>query len=169
MHGQPCEWSKTGSQILKISVIILCNICCSLLIFFFSNVEWDPYCKVKSMLENLKLQDLFQKFFDNCIRVSFLLIFGALLSDAGIYHINYGFTRGFPALRKAVNNTLGKISYLFTCVWYCQSAADTSLAFRATRSGWWMNSKAFTILNPRFFVGMCSDYGCLQTVTFKLS
>ena len=84
--------------------------------FFFSNVEWDPYCKVKSMLENLKLQDLFQKFFDNCIRVSFLLIFGALLSDAGIYHINYGVTRGFPALRKAVNNTLGKISYFFTCV-----------------------------------------------------
>ena len=116
MHGQPCEWSKTGSQILKISVIILCNMCCSVLIFFFSNVEWDPYCKVKSMLENLRLQDLFQKFFDNCIRVSFLLIFGALLSDAGIYHINYGFTRGFPALRKAVINTLGKISYLFTCV-----------------------------------------------------
>ena len=116
MHGQPCEWSKTGNQILKISVIILCNICCSVLIFFFSNVEWDPYCKVKSMLENLKLQDLFQKFFDNCIRVSFLLIFGALLSDAGIYHINYGVTRGFPALRKAVNNTLGKISYFFTCV-----------------------------------------------------
>ena len=84
--------------------------------FFFSNVEWDPYCKVKSMLENLKLQDLFQKFFDNCIRVSFLLIFGALLYDAGIYHINYGVTGGFPALRKAVNNTLGKISYFFTCV-----------------------------------------------------
>ena len=38
------------------------------------------------MLENLKLQDLFQKFFDNCIRVSFLLIFGALLSNAVIYH-----------------------------------------------------------------------------------
>ena len=115
MHGQPCEWSKTGSQILKISVIILCNMlfCFN---FFFSNVEWDPYCKVKSMLENLKLQDLFQKFFDNCIRVSFLLIFGALLPDAGIYHINYGVTRGFPALRKAVNNTLGKISYFFTCV-----------------------------------------------------
>ena len=110
------EWSKTGSQILKISVIILCKICCSVLIFFFSNVEWDPYCKVKLMLENLKLQDLFQKFFDNCIRVSFLLIFGALLSNTGIYHINYGVTRGFPALRKAVNNTLGKISYFFTCV-----------------------------------------------------
>ena len=31
--------------------------------------------------------------------------------------------------------------------WYSQSAADTSLAFGATRSGWWMNGKAFTILN----------------------
>ena len=81
------------------------------------------------MLENLKLQDLFQKFFDNCIRVSFLQIFGALLSDAGIYHINYGVTRGFRALRKAVNNTLGKISYFFAFVWYCQSAADTHSPF----------------------------------------
>ena len=30
--------------------------------------------------------------------------------------------------------------------WYSQSAAYTSLAFGATRSGWWMNGKAFTIL-----------------------
>ena len=31
--------------------------------------------------------------------------------------------------------------------WYSQLAADTSLAFSATPSGWWMNGKAFTILN----------------------
>ena len=31
--------------------------------------------------------------------------------------------------------------------WYSQSAADTSLAFSATRSGWWINGNAFTILN----------------------
>ena len=30
---------------------------------------------------------------------------------------------------------------------YSKSAADTSLAFGATRSGWWMNGKALTILN----------------------
>ena len=47
---------------------------------------------------------------------------------------------------KSLNNTREKIRYLFTCVWHRQSAADTSLAFRATRSG-----KAFTILNPRSF------------------
>lgn len=34
--------------------------------------EWDPYSKVKSMLKNLKLQDLLPKFFDNCIRDSLL-------------------------------------------------------------------------------------------------
>ena len=34
--------------------------------------------------------------------------------------------------------------------WYSQSAADTSLAFGASRSGWWMNGKAFTILNTSF-------------------
>ena len=48
---------------------------------------------------------------------------------------------------KSLSNTREKIRYLFTCVWHRQSAADTSLAFRATRSG-----KAFTILNPRSFV-----------------
>ena len=46
---------------------------------------------------------------------------------------------------KSRNNTREKISYFFTCVWYRQSATDTSFAFRTTRSGWWMNGKAFTI------------------------
>ena len=40
-----------------------------------------------------------------------------------------------------------KISYFFHVCWYSQSAAYTSLAFGATRSGWWMNGQAFTILN----------------------
>ena len=72
---------------------------------------------------------------------------------------------------KSLNNTREKIRYLFTCVWHRQSAADTSLAFRATRSG-----KAFTILNPivcqRFFrimaVKTLKNSYRLQTVTFKL-
>ena len=61
--------------------------------------------------------------------------------------------------------------------WYSQSAADTSLAFGATRSGWWMNTKAFTILNA----GCLSELSRImaaktlknpyrwQTVRFKLS
>ena len=49
-----------------------------------------------------------------------------------IYHINYGVLQGFPDQRKAVTTR-----YFFTCVWYRQSAADTSLAFRATRSNEW--------------------------------
>ena len=44
-----------------------------------------------------------------------------------------------------------RIRYFFTCVLYRQSAAYTALAFRATRPGWWMSSKAFTILNPCLF------------------
>ena len=48
---------------------------------------------------------------------------------------------------KSRNNTREKISYFFHVCWYSQSAADTSLAFGALRSGWWMNGKAFTILN----------------------
>ena len=35
------------------------------------------------------------------------------------------------------------------CVWYRLSATDTSLALCAFLSGWRMNSKAFTIINPR--------------------
>ena len=54
------------------------------------------------------------------------------------------------------NNTPEKISYFFTCVWYRQSAADTSLAFGATRSGWWMNGKTFMILSTSQFVGTFS-------------
>ena len=40
---------------------------------------------------------------------------------------------------KSRNNTREKISYFFHVCWYSQSAADTSLAFGALRSGWWMN------------------------------
>ena len=51
------------------------------------------------------------------------------------YHINCGVIQGFPALRKAVTTHVKK---------YSQSATNTSLAFSATQSGWWMNGKAFT-------------------------
>ena len=38
---------------------------------------------------------------------------------------------------------------IFHMYWYSKSATDTSLAFGATRSGWWMNGKAFTILDTK--------------------
>ena len=60
--------------------------------------------------------------------------------------------RGDYPINYRVNNTREKISYFFTSIWYRQSAADTSLAFRAIRSDWGMNGEAFTILNPRSFV-----------------
>ena len=63
-----------------------------------------------------------------------------------IYHINRGAIQGFPALRKAVKTHVKNIVFFHVCR-YSQSAADTSLAFGATRSGWWMNGKVFTILN----------------------
>ena len=40
--------------------------------------------------------------------------------------------------KKSLNNTREKISCFFLCIWHAQSAADTSPAFRATQSGWWM-------------------------------
>ena len=65
-----------------------------------------------------------------------------------IYHINCGVIQGFPALRKAVTTHVKKYRFFFFHVcWYSQSAAYTSLACCATRSGWGMKGKAFTILN----------------------
>ena len=55
----------------------------------------------------------------------------------------YWFFSPSKQILKSCNNTREKKRYFFTCVWYHQSAADTSLAFRATRSSWWMKSKAF--------------------------
>ena len=76
------------------------------------------------------------------------------------YHINYGVKQGFPALRKAWTLHMKKYCIFFTCAWYHKSAAEKSLTFCATPSGWWMYSKAFTIHKPRLFVGVFSDYGC---------
>ena len=76
-----------------------------------------------------------------------------------IYYMNCAVSQGFPALKKAILNTSQNTTF-FTCLRYRQSAADTSLAFRVTLSGWWMNGKAFTILNPRLFAEMFSEYGC---------
>ena len=56
----------------------------------------------------------------------------------------------FP-LRRSETTHVKKYNIFFTCVGFRQSTADASLAFRATRSGWWVNGKAFTILNPRSF------------------
>ena len=42
--------------------------------------------------------------------------------------------QGFPAQRKAVTIHVEKYD-IFSCVLYHQSAAETSLAFRETRSG----------------------------------
>ena len=52
---------------------------------------------------------------------------------------------------KSCNNTHEKI-WFFLRVWYRQSAADTSIVFCTTWSGWWMNGKAFIILNPWSYV-----------------
>ena len=52
----------------------------------------------------------------------------------------------FRPREKPKQHTWKNIVFFHVC-WYSQSAADTSLAFGATRSGWWMNGKAFTILD----------------------
>ena len=53
--------------------------------------------------------------------------------------------------------------YLLKCVWYRQSAADTSLSLSATRSGCWMKCIALIIFNLRSCVGIFTDYGYYNT------
>ena len=84
------------------------------------------------------------------------------------YHINYDVTQEFIALGKTVTTHHKKYD-IFSRVWYRQSATDMSLAFRATRSGWWMKGKAFTILNPRLFVKIFSDSISTRAHVFSVS
>ena len=79
------------------------------------------------------------------------------------------------SLEENRNNTREKIRYFSRCVWYNQSAADTSFAFRAARSGWWMTAKP----SPFSIQGRLSEFFwtiaaktlknqyCSQTVLFK--
>ena len=54
--------------------------------------------------------------------------------------------RNFRPWEKPEQHTWKNIEFFFFYVcWYSQSAADTSHAFGASRSVWWMNGKAFTI------------------------
>ena len=77
---------------------------------------------------------------------------------------------------KSRNNTWKNIVFFHVC-WYSQSAAYTSLAFGATRSGWWKNRKALMILNTSCLQGLSRIMAAKtlnnlyrwQTVTFKLS
>ena len=78
------------------------------------------------------------------------------------YHINYGVIKGFLALWKAVTTHVKKYRIFFTCLISPISCWHV-FTFRATRSGWWMNGKAFTILNTRSFVKIFSDNGCQNT------
>ena len=98
-------------------------------------INWNPFLQILNTMKKSCTNIIFKEWFY-------------------IYHINCGVIQGFLVPRKAVT-TREKMSYFFflfflfffyVC-WYSQSTTDTSLAFGATRSGWWMNGKVFTILN----------------------
>ena len=85
--------------------------------------------------------------------------------------------QGFPALRKVVTTHVKKNIVFFHVCWYSRSAAYTSLTFGATRSGWWMNGKAFTIFNTSCLLEFSRIMAAKtlknpyrwQTMRFKLS
>ena len=77
---------------------------------------------------------------------------------------------------KFFNKTREKIPYFFTCICYRQSAADTSLAFHATRSGQMNERQNLRHSQSKVVCGnflglwrltLKNPYH-LQTVTFKL-
>ena len=101
--------------------------------------NWNPFLQILSPMKKSCTNIIFKEWFY-------------------IYHINCGVIQGFPAPRKAVTTHVKKCRtflflfiylfiYFFNVCWYSQSTTDTLLAFSATRSGWWMNCKVFTILN----------------------
>ena len=84
---------------------------------------------------------------------------------------------GISGSEKSHNNTHEKNIIFFHVCWYSQSAADMSLAFGTTQSGWWMNGKAFMILNKSSLLELSrimeaktlKNLCRWQTVRFKLS
>ena len=103
------------------------------------------------------------------------------LKNTIFFHVCcYGFAHGWKSLHETVVYMMKwfiSLKYdIFHDVWYRQSAADTSLDFRTTRSSWWMNGEGFTNLNPRPFFGIfcyCVDmrnkilHGCLSIWNFS--
>ena len=99
-------------------------------------LNWNPFLQILNPMKKSCTNIIFKEWFY-------------------IYHINCGVIQGFPAPRKAVTTHVKKCRtfllffffFFFYVCWYSQSTTDTSLAFGATRSGWWMNGRVFTILN----------------------
>ena len=75
------------------------------------------------------------------------------------YNINIKHT-ALPCLLRCTHTLTPR--YLLKCVWYRQSAADTSLSLRATRSGCWMKCIALIIFNLRSCVGIVNGLWLLQ-------
>ena len=68
-----------------------------------------------------------------------------ILTNILIRDIYYGVIEGFPALRKALTAHEKTKRYFFLACLISPISCWTSLAFRATQSGCWMNGKTFTI------------------------
>ena len=70
------------------------------------------------------------------------------------------FCKDFQPWEKPKYSSSEKVDIFLTYVSRRQSVADTSLTFCTNVSGRWTNGKAFTVLFPRLFVKIASDYGC---------
>ena len=82
-----------------------------------------------------------------------------------VYDVNYGVSQESPALRKAVTTHVKKYdTFFYVCLILSISCLHVTCLSR--RSGWQINGIVFTVLNPRWLVGIFSDYGCQNTKKF---
>ena len=80
------------------------------------------------------------------VNISLIIVGSSCRKMVGYYKLLY-FSWWITTYEKYYKKRLQGI---ITCVWYHQSAADTSLAFRATRSGWWMQKTKIRKEKPKF-------------------
>ena len=130
-----------------IATLSFANLVCSLLCWLKDCNNGQESENEETLISESKKRFTTKLLRPTCSNKSCVIQFWSVAQLRNIfYHINRGVRQGFPALRKAIT-TQWKIIVFFHVCWYSQSAAYTSLTFGATWSGWWMNGKAFTILN----------------------
>ena len=114
----------------------------------FTDTNFPLFWKIFHLFVSLIYEIFFNKF-----EINLVSLHGHVVSS--IFLITYSVIQRFPALRKAITTHMKKYGFfscvsaadwqyqthlkknrIFSSVWYSQSAADTSLAFHITRSGW---------------------------------
>ena len=155
MHLFSNRSQRTSKCSKNISDTLGCALCATFWFLPHFNIICDLLLNRRTATWNLSVKLTFFFDIDTVASVSLMISHVSWFMKYTVLSYKLRSYTRISSSDKSRNNTREKIWYFFTCVWYRQSAADTSLAFCTTRSGWWMNGEAFAILNLRSFVGIC--------------